>query len=416
MFALFVLGGLLLGAEPPRFEKHMIDAFPAGYQVAVADLNGDGRPDVIALSTDADRVDWYENPSWRRHPLAHTAKNIDLAVRDLDGSGRPMIALASGFYFNQSGRGGQIELLRQPEKPGDLWPRRLIATDPVVHRLRWADVEGNGRPVLIHAPIFGPGSNGPQDPKPAHLWAFRPRRRPAEEPWQVWKIDETLTVLHGIRVVDLDCCGRDAILTASFEGIHRFDYKGQGRQTRWRKVQLAAGAPPVNDQPGAARGTSEVAVLRLAKGRLMLAAIEPWHGHQVVVYSPPQGAGLWQRQVIDDTLQEGHALVTADFDGDGQDEIVAGWRAGGGGLRLYKATDATGREFKSYDLDPGMPAEGAVAADINGDGKPDLVVIGGRPRRRVPRATTGRRYNRVSRNGKLPIVHLPALQYLEGDA
>ena len=92
-----------------------------------------------------------------------------------------------------------------------------------------------------------------------------------------------------------------------------------------------------------------------------------------MVYSPPEGEGLWHRHVIDDTLQEGHALVTGDFDGDGMDEIVAGWRAGGGGLRLYKATDATGREFKSYDLDPGMPAEGAVAADINGDGKLDLV-------------------------------------------
>lgn len=169
MLISLTLGALLLGAEPLRFEKHLIDHFPAGYQVAVADLNGDGRPDVIALSTDADRVDWYENPGWQRHPIARTAKNIDLAVRDLDGTGRPAIALASGFYFNQSNRGGEIQLLRQPAKADDLWRPEPIAVDPVVHRLRWADLEGTGRPVLVHAPIFGPGSQGTQAPKPAHL-------------------------------------------------------------------------------------------------------------------------------------------------------------------------------------------------------------------------------------------------------
>jgi hypothetical protein len=84
----------------------------------------------------------------------------------------------------------------------------------------------------------------------------------------------------------------DRRLPCRLPGIHRFDFKGQGQEANWRKVRLAAGAPPVHDKPGAARGSSEVAVLCLTKGRLMLAAIEPWHGHQVVVYSPPEGEGL----------------------------------------------------------------------------------------------------------------------------
>jgi len=93
--------------------------------------------------------------------------------------------------------------------------------------------------------------------------------------------------------------------------------------------------------------------------------------------------GGWDRRVLDDTLNEGHALVVADFDGDGVDEIIAGWRAGGGGLRLYRPADAKGERFTKSDLDPGMPAEGAVAADINGDGRLDLVVVAGRANKLV---------------------------------
>ncbi|MHC4179500.1 MAG: FG-GAP repeat domain-containing protein [Planctomycetota bacterium] len=369
---------LLLAAGPVRFERHDIDSFPAGYQVAVADVNADGRPDVIALSTSADRVDWYENPGWKRRPVARTPKSIDLALRDLDGDGRPEIALASGFYFSESSRGGEIYLLRQTKNLDMTWQRFPIAVDPVVHRLRWADLDGDGRPELVHAPLFGPGSSGPRDPKPSHLWAFRPPQKLGEGQWETWRIDETLTVLHGLHVEDLDGDGRDEILTASFEGICLFEFEGKGPAARGRKFHVAPGAEPADQKPGASRGSSEIAPGSLGKGRPILAAIEPWHGNRVVVYTQDPGEGTWRRRVLDDTLVEGHALVVADFDGDGADEIVAGWRAGGGGLSLYDPADADGRRFTKVPLDRGIAAEGAVAADMDLDGGLDLVVIAGR--------------------------------------
>ena len=367
---------LLMASFSLQFERHDIDSFPGGYQVAVADIDGDGRPDVIALSASADRVDWYHNPEWTRRPVAETSRNIDLAVRDVDGDGRVEIALASGFHYSDAGRGGEIQVLEQPDRLDRPWPLHPVAVDPVVHRLRWGDLDGDGRPELVHASIFGPGSDAVRDPKPAHLWAFRAPQDLGSGKWDVWKIDETLTVLHGLYVGDLNGDGKDEILTASFEGICRFDF--DRRSQSWQKTLIAPGADPVDDKPGAARGSSEIVPGTLGPNRPFLAAIEPWHGHQVVVYTPDGGDRPWRRHVLDESLDEGHALVVGDFDGDGADEIVAGWRGGGGGLALYDPGGADGTQFTKHSLDTGIAVEGAAVADLNLDGRPDLVVIAGR--------------------------------------
>ena len=388
---LLLLTVFAMAAGPIQFERHEIDAFPDGYQVAVADINGNGRPDVIALSTEANRVDWYENPGWKRRPLARTPRNIDLAPHDIDGDGRLEIALAGGFYFSESNRGGDIWLLGRPTNLDDPWHVHPVAVDPVVHRLQWGDLNGDGRAELIHAPVFGPGSDTTRDPKPSHLWAFRIPGDYRAGPYDVWKIDETLTVLHGLHVSDLNGDGRDEILTASFEGIHRFDFESEdGRVARWRKTQIAPGAPPVDEKRGASRGSSEVVPGKFADDRPFLAAIEPWHGHQVVVYTPGEAEGPWRRRVLDEALDQGHALVVADFDGDGVDEIVAGWRGGEGGLVMYDPVDSNsdndaengemGR-FRKTVIERGITIDGAVAADINGNGRLDLVVVSGRSNR-----------------------------------
>jgi hypothetical protein len=67
----------------------------------------------------------------------------------------------------------------------------------------------------------------------------------------------------------------------------------------------------------------------------------------------------WNRHVIEDGMTNGHALAVGDVNGDGRDEIVAGFCGTGFQLYIFTADDATGARWTRHVLDPG----GIAAAD-----------------------------------------------------
>jgi len=108
------------------------------------------------------------------------------------------------------------------------------------------------------------------------------------------------------------------------------------------------------------------------------------HGTQAVVYvSPPadEPGGLWGRTVIDDSLKEGHALACGDLLGVGSDQIVLGWRGknsdGKTGIKLFTPLDKTGKTWRQTIVDDEhMACEDLCLADLNGDGKIDIIASG----------------------------------------
>ena len=364
------------------WQTHPVARIQDGYQVAVADINGDGRLDIAALSSVESVVEWYENPGWQPHPITtQTRKNISLAPLFRANYPARGFALASDFALEDSTSGGSLWWAEPSAAFEAEWPLRPLGRIPTSHRLRWADLEGQGRLALVDAPLLGFGAKAPEYKVGAPLTWFEfpePLLRghsSADErvasAWTPHLIDDSLTVVHGIQVLDWDGDGRDEILTASFEGIHLFDAQGSGDGLRWTKTRLGAGDQISRPR----RGSSEIGVGKV-HGTRFPASIEPWHGEQVVVYRESRGESLWHRQVIDDTFHDGHALACADLDGDGNDEIVAGFRGPGTSLYVFYAADARGSKWERQTLDTEMAASGVVIADVNGDGRLDVVAIG----------------------------------------
>ena len=125
-------------------------------------------------------------------------------------------------------------------------------------------------------------------------------------------------------------------------------------------------------------GTSDIKIAHSGKRRFLV-TVEPWHGNEVVVYND-DGKGGWTRKVIYDQLTEGHEVCVGDLNGDGRDEIIAGDRARGkvASSHIFYSSDATTTEWHHEELDHmGMSTSGCDVADMNGDGRTDIVMIGG---------------------------------------
>src|SRR5690242_20271179 len=107
----------------PHFRGVTIDdKVEIGYGVTVADVDGDGKPDI--LLADKKQFVWYRNPDWQKFVLAENLTSLDnvcLAAADLDGDGKAEVAVGAGWNPSETLNSGAVFYLVPPADRTQRW-------------------------------------------------------------------------------------------------------------------------------------------------------------------------------------------------------------------------------------------------------------------------------------------------------
>lgn len=360
-----------ISPEPPMFEAEVIDDNVAiGYGLAIGDVDGDRKPDI--LLADKKQFVWYRNGDWKKFVMIDNltqSDNVCIAARDIDGDGKVEVAVGAQWNPSETSdttRSGAVYYLVRPTDPTQKWMPVKLHHEPVTHRMRWARASGN-KYHLIVLPLHGRGNKGGEG-KGVRVFAYEMPADPLNQPWKLSLVDESMHLTHNLDVVPEG--NGDRIYIGGKEGIKTFAYE----RNQW--------VSPKDEWLIKGKSFGEV---RATEDGHLISGVEPMHGNELTVYTAPGGravtAGNQSRTVLTSDLNQGHALAVGDLMNIGSTQIVIGWREPDKenkvGVKIFVQDTGGQKQWQDFWIDDNdMACEDLQVADLDNDGKPDIIASG----------------------------------------
>jgi len=348
-----------------QFTEFLISKdYSYAYGIAVGDLDGDGDLDITSADADLNRLYWYENDGKGNYRCHFVQQNESgwferHTIADLNGDGKPDVVTVKNLsgdvvWFENNGT-------PKDDKP---WKRHVIAqgTLPGAYDVAVADFDGDGD-LDVAASSWVKGNK--------FVWYENPGK--ADQPWVEHLIEENMAETRTMRVADFNGDGKPDLLgTASAAGqVVWYENLGKSATVQWKKFVIYTAGRPIHGQPVDMDGDGDADVV-MALG---FAAQEPV-AHQVVWYEnigrPGKGTE-WKKHVIAEVLSQAFEAAAADLDGDKDVDVVAtAWV--GGAILWYENSGVPTGKWTPHVLKENWPkANSVIIADLNRDGRPDIV-------------------------------------------
>src|SRR5688572_19631737 len=297
----FIVALLCVGrvgsAQIPTFKTQEIDtSLKIGYGVILVDINDDKKPDIVVC--DKERVIWFENPTWKLRVITEgktAPDNVCIDAHDIDGDGKLDLALGAGWKPGNTKESSTLQWLRRGktlDEPWEMFP--IVYDEPTLHRMRFADVDGSGKKVLVTVPLMGRGTTKEKNwaETGVKIQAHRIPADPMKPDWPVELISDAFHVPHNFQSIRY---GGPYLLVASYEGVT--ELSRERRHEKWTMTRISDGD---QSTPHGNRGASEIKCGTFDGQKFpFIATIEPWHGHQVVAYTRTEATKEWKRTMID---------------------------------------------------------------------------------------------------------------------